>query len=576
MTRWHHYPRLISLCYAATFLSLLANRQIIGLIGEHGVLSAADTVELIKPYPLRFPTLFAFVEPTDAHIVQLAILGMASSLVGALCGWRIPLLVSWAIFLSLCTVGGEFFAYPWDSLLLEAGALAVLMGKEPDAFTCMATRFLVFRLQLGMGMQKFYGTGENDWWRGTYLNSFYVWQPMPTPAAWYVHNLGSRFHWYSTRVVLVSQLVMPFGIFGPRRVRRVCALVFVLEQVWIQLTGNYGIFNLLTIVLCMLPLTEEAPPFRASTSMLLAVPHMICGSFYLVRRTLVGLQTPEYPWLSTPTWLYEDNNAFKRLGTPLQPVFLIVVTVLRRIAPYRLCNDYGIFRKGLGDSNTKRVVRMLGRVKETKTFALLVLPTAFYQATSGILDVRPNNSLPAWFAPHQPRLDHSFYYAAINANIGEAVAYEQYHLRPLTHPQTFLRLVERALLKCRTDQRGSPVKDLFAVVPPNLDAIILRWETCKFANGPLRRQDSMWRCSHFWKHPNDFLAVKMDVEPSEQDMCTDRAWDGEAKKWLQQRKSALEHGLGLEAKLRQPPALSKAAVGTLAVLAVSRLFSAKL
>ena len=48
-----------------------------------------------------------------------------------------------------------------------------------------------------------------------------------------------------------AELVAPFFVFGPRPIRLVGFASLVLLQVLIAATGNYGFFNLLTIVLCL-------------------------------------------------------------------------------------------------------------------------------------------------------------------------------------------------------------------------------------------------------------------------------------------------------------------------------------
>jgi len=549
---WSTHQRAIAACFALTFASLLIDMQIVGLLGSLGVQPAKTVVELIgHDKPWRFPTIFSYVEPSDENLHFAVICGVAASTIAVWYGWPQALLVAWVIFLSLCTVGGEFFAYPWDGLLLEAGALAMLLDSKPGAMACFANRFLAFRLQWGMGLQKFYATGQNDWWRGTYLDTFYAWQPMPTPVAWYVHNLGHEFHWASTRVVLVSQLVLPLGVFGSRRVRVVTSAIFVLEQLWIQATGNYGIFNLLTIALCTLPITEPIPAARPGIATGLASISVLGGSFLLVRRLLVGMQTTHYPWLSAMTWLYDDEHAFGILGTPMEPVFLLVVSILRMLAPFRVCNDYGIFRTGIG-SASKKVTRFLGRTFNTSAFVPLVLPTGFHQATSGITTINPNGSLIGWFAPHQPRLDHSFFYNGIGMNIGAAIMHEQYHLQPVAHPRAFLRHVERALLRCRTDA-NSPAKRLFAYVPSDLDALMSRTEDCRFSgNAPHTTSKQMWLCTHKMNELKHLEKVPVVLRPVSEVECTDSVFGYEEKAWIRFRRDALRAGLKKEAELRRP------------------------
>ena len=48
------------------------------------------------------------------------------------------------------------------------------------------------------------------------------------------------------------ELVLPFFLFGPRRARLLAVGGIATLQLLIALTGNYGFFNLLTLVLCLM------------------------------------------------------------------------------------------------------------------------------------------------------------------------------------------------------------------------------------------------------------------------------------------------------------------------------------
>src|SRR5581483_12160481 len=52
------------------------------------------------------------------------------------------------------------------------------------------------------------------------------------------------------------ELVVPFFIFAPRRLRFIAAALMVVLHLQIFLTGNYNFFNLLTIALCILLLDD--------------------------------------------------------------------------------------------------------------------------------------------------------------------------------------------------------------------------------------------------------------------------------------------------------------------------------
>ena len=54
-----------------------------------------------------------------------------------------------------------------------------------------------------------------------------------------------------------SELIIPFMIFFPRRMRRIAFFSLIIFQTLIIMTGNYGFFNLLTIVICVTLIDDQ-------------------------------------------------------------------------------------------------------------------------------------------------------------------------------------------------------------------------------------------------------------------------------------------------------------------------------
>ena len=65
------------------------------------------------------------------------------------------------------------------------------------------------------------------------------------------------FHRLSVALMFYAELVAPFFIFGPRPLRRMGFASLILLQLLIAGTGNYGFFNLLSIVLCLTMLDDR-------------------------------------------------------------------------------------------------------------------------------------------------------------------------------------------------------------------------------------------------------------------------------------------------------------------------------
>jgi hypothetical protein len=82
-------------------------------------------------------------------------------------------------------------------------------------------------------------------------------------------QLPLTFQRMSTAFVLGVELVIPFLIFAPRRLRIFGAKWLLILQILIFLTGNYTFFNLLAMALCVLLFDDRTferwlkPPLQA-------------------------------------------------------------------------------------------------------------------------------------------------------------------------------------------------------------------------------------------------------------------------------------------------------------------------
>src|SRR3989442_7081560 len=76
--------------------------------------------------------------------------------------------------------------------------------------------------------------------------------------------------------VFAIELVVPFLFLTTRRLRRIAACITIAFQVLIAFTGNYTFFNLLTIVLCFIPLLDDGQrPIRGRHQWLVSAANVI-------------------------------------------------------------------------------------------------------------------------------------------------------------------------------------------------------------------------------------------------------------------------------------------------------------
>jgi hypothetical protein len=255
--------RGIGAVYVAAYASLAV--QVGGLVGSRGILPARLYLERIYQVLgpdayLELPTIF-WLNASDAALHSVCWGGVVvGALVTAGLVPRVGLIVLWAGYLSLTHACQVFLGYQWDSLLLEAGLLAALFapgglwlsgarGRPPVAVLWLF-RWLVFRLMFLSGVVKI-GSGDPTWAAWEALRYHYETQPLPTWTSWYVHQMPGWFHTASVGFMFWAELIAPFLIFGPRPLRWVAFASAVMLQGGILATGNYGFFNVLSIVLCI-------------------------------------------------------------------------------------------------------------------------------------------------------------------------------------------------------------------------------------------------------------------------------------------------------------------------------------
>lgn len=271
LVRWV-FLRSLGIVYLIAFLSLWV--QIMGLIGSHGILPATVTMFGYRQEAALghvgwhryhvLPTLCWF-SASDGFLKFLC--AAASALALALLAGIAPapcLFLLWLIYLSLCVVGREFLGFQWDNLLLEVGFLSIFFAPlqwrprasaPPSNLALWLLRWLLFRLMLGSGLVKLL-SGDPTWRNLTALRYHYETQPLPTWIGWYAHQLPGRIQQASALVMFGVELGLPFLIFAPRRLRRIPCFAFIVLQALIFLTGNYGFFNLLSILLCLVLLDD--------------------------------------------------------------------------------------------------------------------------------------------------------------------------------------------------------------------------------------------------------------------------------------------------------------------------------
>jgi len=382
------FQRGLAALYVIAFLAAAA--QFRPLLGEHGLLPVPRL--LARTRFRDAPSVF-HAHYSDRFFAAVAWAGaLVSAALLAGVGDRVPLgaamalwAVVWALYLSIVNVGQTWYAFGWETLLLEAGFLAVFLGNSsvaPPVLVLWLVRWLLFRLEFGAGLIKL--RGDRCWRELTCLYYHHETQPMPGPLSWFFHHLPRPVHRAEAAANFVAQLAAPVVLFAPQPASGVAAAFMVVTQLWLVVSGNFAWLNWLTIVLA-LPVAAGPPAAR-----------------------LLGVTAPHQA--AAPAWFEALVLAVTVLVAVLsyQPARNLLSRrqlMNASFEPLHLVNTYGAFGT-VGRIRHEVVVE--GTADEEITADTRWTEYAF-KGKPG--DVR---RMPRQFAPYHLRLDWLMWFAALS------------------------------------------------------------------------------------------------------------------------------------------------------------------
>lgn len=406
--RW--FLRALGTIYLIAFVSLWV--QVDGLVGSSGMSPANQFLPAVRAQVgsdayVLLPTLCWF-DQSDAFLHFLCGSGVLFSLL-LISGIApaISLVALFVLYLSLTIAGQIFFNFQWDVLLLEAGFLSIFFapwrlwprelslrpgstipGTAPISRTALfLLKLLLFKLMLMSGVVKL-TSGDPSWWNLTALDYHYWSQPLPTLFSWWADKTPEWFKHFSVAFCLVVEIIVPFFIWAPRRLRLIAAGLLIFLQLAIAITGNYCFFNLLTIALCLLLIDDSV------VGMPLRGVRGECGALSLPDR-VAAWSAIAVVIVTLPINVWLVFSGFKPLARPPR----VLATVYERLEAFRIVNGYGLFRVMTKDR--------CEIVLEGSTDGIDWLPYEFKWKPGDV------KRAPGWCAPHQPRLDWQMWFAAL-------------------------------------------------------------------------------------------------------------------------------------------------------------------
>jgi len=456
------FLRGVALVYGIAFLSLWV--QVEGLLGAGGILPANAYLEAVTRHLgaagyLRLPTLL-WLGAGDAALHLLC--GAGALLAGLVCWGVAPapcLALLWICYLSLFNVGQDFLSFQWDILLLETGFIALLWAPgtwrpgrvwagTPSVAALWLVRWLLFRLVFSSGAVKL--LSDDPTWRDlTAMTYHYQTQPLPHAVAWFADKLPLLLHQATAVSMFLVELVVPFLIFAPRRARLSACGALVILQLAIGATGNYGFFNILTVVLCFSLLDDRIVrrwlPVPASWRAVTApgrwrsLPRIaVCILLLLLSaRQLSQTLRLEWAWPQPVLALNRHLGAFRLVGG--YGLFAVMTTVRREIQV-----------EGSHDGHSWRAYRF--RWKPDR-----------------------EEGRPGLAQPHMPRLDWQMWFAA---------------LRPHRENSWFAGFLS-ALLEGREDVLNLLEENPFSSPPKYVRSRLYRHEFGSW--------DELWSSGRWWR-----------------------------------------------------------------------------
>src|SRR5436190_466067 len=461
--RW--FLRALGLIYLIAFISLWV--QVDGLVGSTGISPLNQFLPAVheqldrQAYSL-LPTLCWF-NSTNGFLHFLCGGGIAFSLLLVFgIAPAISLTVLFVFYLSLTICGQTFLSFQWDILLLETGFLSIFLapwqlrpkgGQEPPVSRAalFLLKLLLFKLMVMSGVVKL-TSGDDCWWNLSALDYHYWSQPLPTVFGWWADQHPEWFKHFSVAFCLVVEIIVPFFIWAPRRLRRLACALLVFLQIVIALTGNYCFFNLLAIALCLLLIDDAV--WRRQRGALHGGKRAVVSHYLADRLSTCAAIAVIVITLPLNAWLV--FMAFK----PDAPWPRSLEFVYEHVETFRIVNGYGLFRVMTKDR--KEIVI------EGSADGIDWLPYEFKWKPGDIMRA------PGWCAPHQPRLDWQMWFAALGS----------YRENPW-----FGRLIVR-LLQGSRDVNQLLAKNPFPHDPPRyLRAMFYRY---RFTTLRERRETGAW------------------------------------------------------------------------------------
>jgi hypothetical protein len=307
--------------YLVAFITVI--RQFKPLLGERGLLPVPEFLR--RTTGRETPSLFHWrysdrlldvVAWTGLILSTLALLGITERgpIAVSIAAW----LVLYVLYLSIVNVGQKFFAFGWESMLLEAGFFTAFLGPShvrPSVIPILILRWMLFRTEMGAGLIKL---RHDPCWRDlTCLYYHYETQPLPNPLSWYFHRVPKSMHRFSALVSHFIQVIVPFALFAPQPIAAIAGALIIFHQLVLIVSGNYSWLNWLTVILGFSSFDDHILAFTGPhyTPALVARPLAFDILLYVLAAATIALSIrPALNLISPNQMMNYSYNPFHLVG----------------------------------------------------------------------------------------------------------------------------------------------------------------------------------------------------------------------------------------------------------------------
>jgi len=379
---------------------------VLPLLGSDGLLPACRYLDRVAAAQgsrcsgfVTLPGVF-WLACSDTLLTGLAYAGAAIALVLALGFANAPLLVvEWFLYMSFCHVGQLFYGYGWEILLLETGFLAIFLCPvfdprplpdrvPPPTLVIWLLRWVLFRVMVGAGLIKV--RGDQCWRDLTCMMYHYETQPLPNPFSWYLHQLPPAIHTLEVLFNHFVELVVPWLLFGPRRLRHFAGVFLVVFQLSLIISGNLSWLNWLTLTLCIACFDDQALSLVLPKRLAARALALRDRPFSLVRRMVIYALAAVIVYLS--------------IG-PVENLIGSRQMMNASFDPLHLVNTYGAF----GSIGRRRTEVILEGTSDSAITEETQWREYEFKCKPG--DV---NRRPCFVAPYHYRIDWQIWFAAMS------------------------------------------------------------------------------------------------------------------------------------------------------------------